>query len=139
MASIPNAGVYPLVYTIGSGTSYLNVYQNFDRWAFRGAYVGVPNSGSLYTVKLSTAQLQSLGNAIRMHLSTGVVNQTINGVQVVSNGASLNVVVAAVSFTITLAPNDAANLATALLQYVVTGAPPQPASGGPSNFFDPNL
>jgi hypothetical protein len=132
MATVTYQGTYPLIYSFGSGASYLNVYQAPWHWGgFKGAYVGVPNSGALYTVSVTNEQIQQIGNAIRLHLATGSVNQTVNGVQVVSSGTtSINVVVAAVSFTINLGNSDAANLAQSCLQYVSTGAPHQQTSDG---------
>jgi hypothetical protein len=132
MASTTYQGLYPLIYTFGSGASYLNLYPTPWHWGgYRGASLGVPNSGSLYGVALTNDQIQALGNAIRLHLATGSVNQTISGVQVASSGTtSINVVVAAVSFTINLGNADAANLAMACLQYVSTGSYAAPHTDG---------
>jgi hypothetical protein len=140
MSSVSYLGTYPLVFSIGSGASYLNAYQIPDNWGgYRGLYIGVPSGGSVSTIKLSTAQVQSMGAAIRQHLSTGLTNQTFSGIQVVSSGtASVNIVVAAVPFTINLTNDQASQLAQALLLYVSTGQPPQAKTGG-SNYYDPNL
>ena len=141
-AAITYQSRYPDVYaypgplgTFGiPASTYLNVYSFVSTGGYlRGASVVVSGGTG---VLLTTTQLQQCANAIRMHLATGSTNVTINGVQVQTSGASLNVT--AGGQTITLANSDAANLASNVLLYTVTGAPPQQAGGGPMNAFDLN-
>ena len=131
-AAITYQGRYPDIYTsfFDNGPNYVNLYSVLaSRSGYKGAVLGVPNGGSVFGVTLTNDQVQALGNAIRLHLATGSVNQTINGVQIVSSGTtSINVVVAAVSFTINLTNGDAANLAQAALQFVSSGAPHSPST-----------
>lgn len=141
-AAITYQSRYPDVYaypgplgTFGiPASTYLNLYSFISTGGFlRGANL-VASGGT--AVHLTTTQLQQFANAIRMHLTTGSVNQTINGVQVQTSGAGVNVTVS--GNTVFLGNSDAANLASQVLSYTVTGQPPQWQGSGPSNFFDPN-
>jgi len=88
------------------------------------AFVSASITNQTGSVTLTNDQVQALGNAIRMHLSTGSVNKTIGGVQVVTHDA--NSVDITVSGTTTNLDNDsAAGLADGALRYVVTKQPPQ--------------
>ena len=71
-----------------------------------------------------------------MHLATGNTNTTVNGVQVQTSGAGVNVT--AGGNTIFLGNSDAATLATRVLLYTVTGGPLQQTGAGPMNFYDLN-
>ncbi len=140
MASITFNGVYPLLYSYPTvyasypPASYLNIYPNTIAGGFlRGANLIVSGGAA---VLLTTAQLQQFAGTIRMHLSTGSINQTINGVQVVSSGTtSINITVS--GNTINVPNNDAALIASAVLRYTVTGAPPQ-QTGGSMPYYDLN-
>ena len=137
MASITFGGQYPLIYSYPTvyasypPASYLNIYPNTITGGFlRGANFIVSGGAA---VKLTTAQLQQFGNAIQMHLATGSVNQTINGIQVATSGAGVNITVS--GNTINVPNSDAALIASAVLRYTVTGAPPQ-QTGNAMPYFD---
>lgn len=130
----PDVFAFPGPVGTPPASTYINLYSFVSTGGFlRGANVVVSNGTA---VLLTTAQLQTLANSIRMHLATGNTNVTVNGVQVQTSGVNLNVT--AGGQTITLANSDAANLASNVLLYTVTGAPPQQAGGGPMNAFDLN-
>jgi hypothetical protein len=130
----PNIYTYPTFYVSYPPASYFNVYPFVSTGGFlRGANL-IVSGGS--AVRLTTVQLQQFANAIRMHLTTGSTNTTINGVQVVTSGSGVNITVS--GNTILIPNDDAADLATRVLRYTVTGAPPQVTGAGPINFFDPS-
>jgi hypothetical protein len=139
MASITFGGVYPNLYSYPTyyasypPPTYLNVYPNTVTGGFQRGANFIVSGGT--AVLLTTAQLQTFANAIRMHLATGNTNTTINGISVVTSGSGVNVTVS--GNTIFLANSDAASLASAVLRYTVTGAPPQ-QTGGASAPFDPS-
>ena len=142
MASITLLGRYPTLYSYPKfyasypPASYLNVYSFISTGGFlRGASIVVSGGTA---VLLTTTQLQTFASAIRQHLATGSTNVTVNGVQVVTSGAGVNITVS--GNTINLPNNDAAELATRVLRYTVTGAEPQQTGQADPgmNFYDPN-
>lgn len=130
----PDIYAYPGFLGTSPASTYINLYSFVSTGGFlRGANVVVSNGTA---VLLTTAQLQQFANAIRMHLATGSTNVTVNGAQVQTSGAGVNVT--AGGNTINLANSDAANLASNVLRYTVTGAPPQQTGGGAMSFYDLN-
>ena len=141
MASITFGGRYPTLYSYPKyypsypPPSYLNVYSFVSTGGYlRGANLIVSRGTA---VLLTTNQLQTFANAIRQHLATGSTNVTVNGVQVVTSGAGVNITVS--GNTLNLPNNDAAELASRVLRYTVTGAEPQDTGqGAPMNSYDLN-
>jgi len=136
LSRYPDVYAYPgALSTFGvPASTYLNVYSHVSTGGFlRGANVVVSGGTA---VLLTTTQLQQFGTAIRMHLATGNTNTTVNGVQVQTSGAGVNIT--AGGNTVFLGNADAANLATLVLLYTVTGGPLQQTGGGPMNFYDLN-
>jgi hypothetical protein len=135
-ASITFNSLFPLLYTFGGGTSYLNLYPVRGRFVlWIGATLGVPNGGSLYTISLTNDQVQTLGNALRFYLATGTASGTINGIALSNGNPGVTFTIGAISYSITLSDTEVAKLASAALQYIVTKAPPQPPSGGDNGNF----
>ena len=141
-AAITYQSRYPDVYaypgSLGTfgipASTYLNVYSFISTGGFLRGASFIVSGGT--AVLLTTAQLQTFANAVRMHLATGSVNQNVNGIQVQTSGSGINVTVS--GNTVFLANSDASSLASAVLRYTVTGAPPQQTGSAPTNSYDLN-
>ncbi len=112
------------VFTLTNGPNYFKVFAApTNIWGFgplSGVYIGVPNSGSLFTVFLTQDQTRQMANALSLHVVTGSINKTVNGVTIATTAGGVNITVNSISYTTFLTTAQAQQLANAMSLASVT-------------------